>query len=718
MIAFQLAGKATRDALFLSTFGVAALPRMVIAAAIVSVALSVAVARVLARLGPARLVPALFGLSAVLLIGEWLLVESFRPLTAVLVYLHFTGFGALLVSGFWALFNERFDPRAARGSIGRITAAASAGGLLGGILPERVGATFQLTAMLPLLALLHLVAAVLVVAVIRGTHRPSAGPRPPSAPGLSGFGIFKGSAYLQNLALLVALTAAAEGTLDYVFKARATAAIPSGEELLRLFAAFYTATALIGILLQVAGLRGLLTRLGVARSVSVLPAGVTIAAGVSLALPGLLPVLAARGIEVILRNSAFRAGYELLFGPVARAEKRATKLLLDVGAARVGDVGAGCLIQATLPLAGSAAGGIILGTTMLLSASALAVARRLHLGYTAALAGSLHRRAAQLPLPEEGPASLLQTAGAFDLTELRGQLTEAGEADDSAGPRSQSTSHPPPPADRGRGLADRNPDTVRAALREGPLTAEVLEAAIDLLAWDAMAPEAIRALRESGGGHTAALVRHLLDPDEDFAIRRRLVTVLADQPGTEAVSGLLGALDDRRFEVRYRAGKALRRRAASPGGLVVDHARVIAAVLREAAVDRGVWESRQLIDAADDDWEAPVVDVVRDRANRSLEHVFTLLSLILPRTTVQLAFQGLHTDDPHLRGTALEYLETVLPEPVRQRLWPFLEDRESRSRPTARPAEDVVRDLLASKESIVLALDIARRRLSDPRQSP
>jgi hypothetical protein len=135
-------------------------------------------------------------------------------------------------------------------------------------------------------------------------------------------------------------------------------------------------------------------------------------------------------------------------------------------------------------------------------------------------------------------------------------------------------------------------------------------------------------------------------------------------------------------------------------------------------VDRGVWASRQLIDAADDELEAPVVDVVRERANRSLEHVFTLLSLILPRATVQLAYQGLQTDDPHLRGTALEYLESVLPETVRQRLWPFLEEEPGRPRRAGRSAEDAVRELLASKESIMLALDDLRSRRSGPAQAP
>ena len=711
MIAFQLAGKATRDALFLSTFGVAYLPRMLITAAIFSVVLSVALAGILARVGPARVIPPLFAASAALMATEWLVAGVHRPLAAVLVYLHLSGFGALLVSGFWALVNERFDPRTARGTIGRITAGASIGGLLGGILPERIGATFQLTAMLPILALLHLLAAFLILGVGQGPRRPAV-PSPASAePRLSGARIFRGSRYLRNLGLLVALTAAAEGTLDFVFKARATTAASNGEELLRLFAAFYTATALVSILLQVTALRGLLGRIGPARSVAVLPAGVTVAAAASLVLPGLGSVLLARASEVILHGSVFRAGYELLFTPVSRREKRATKPLLDVVAARVGDVAAGGLVQATLAALGSAASGILLGATMLLSAAALAVARRLHKGYTSALAGSLHRRAAQLPFPDEAPASLLQTAGAFDLTELRGNLAEGAE--EAGAPPTAPSTPTSAPADRRLALADRTPEAVRAALRAGPITAELLDPAVALLAWDEMAPEAIKALRASAAENIPRLVGHLLDPEEDFAIRRRLVSVLADQPAAEAVEGLVRALDDRRFEVRYRAGRALWRLAERATGLTLDSARVIEVVLREVTVDRNVWESRQLIDAADDEWETPVVNVVRERANRSLEHVFTLLSLILPRVTVQLAYQGLQTGDPHLRGTALEYLETVLPESVRQRLWPFLEDQGRRPGRTGRPAEDVVRELLASKESIMLALGDVRRRQID-----
>ena len=101
---------------------------------------------------------------------------------------------------------------------------------------------------------------------------------------------------------------------------------------------------------------------------------------------------------------------------------------------------------------------------------------------------------------------------------------------------------------------------------------------------------------------------------------------------------------------------------------------MFAIVLREVTVGRPVWESRRLLDARRGE-DTPVDAFVRDRAGASLAHVFTLLSLVLPQEPLQIAFRSLQTDDEQLQGTALEYLESVLPAQIRFRLWPFLERR-------------------------------------------
>jgi hypothetical protein len=75
---------------------------------------------------------------------------------------------------------------------------------------------------------------------------------------------------------------------------------------------------------------------------------------------------------------------------------------------------------------------------------------------------------------------------------------------------------------------------------------------------------------------------------------------------------------------------------------------------------------------------------VKGRMSQGLLHVFTLLSLVLPADPVQVALRSLHTDDEKLRGTALEYLDGVLPPAIRERLWPSLEQLQELTRRSAR----------------------------------
>jgi hypothetical protein len=128
-------------------------------------------------------------------------------------------------------------------------------------------------------------------------------------------------------------------------------------------------------------------------------------------------------------------------------------------------------------------------------------------------------------------------------------------------------------------------------------------------------------------------------------------------------------------------------------------------VIREVEVGAGVWESRKLEQMDDEGWSPVVDELLRDRANRSLEHVFTLLALVMPKDPLRIAFKALHTDDPQLRGTALEYLESSLPPEIRRPLWPYLEDNRPRRAAPARSQEEVIQDLLQSNVSIIVKLE-------------
>ena len=85
---------------------------------------------------------ALAGGSGLLQLAErWLL--GLRPgLASVLIYLHMAGLGVILLSSFWSMLNEEFDPREAKRRFGQIAAGGTIGGVLGGLGAERTVAWF------------------------------------------------------------------------------------------------------------------------------------------------------------------------------------------------------------------------------------------------------------------------------------------------------------------------------------------------------------------------------------------------------------------------------------------------------------------------------------------------------------------------------------------------------------------------------------------------
>ena len=148
----------------------------------------------------------------------------------------------------------------------------------------------------------------------------------------------------MNLAVLVLLGTMSAALLDYLFKSSAAAAFGKGPALTRYFALFYTANQVLSFAVQTFLTPVALRRLGLGRTVGWHPAAVAFGAGASLLGPQAIMAPLARGLELVLRGSFLRSGYELFFTPVPPREKRAVKTFIDVGCDRMGDAfGAGVL---------------------------------------------------------------------------------------------------------------------------------------------------------------------------------------------------------------------------------------------------------------------------------------------------------------------------------------------------------------------------------------
>jgi serine/threonine protein kinase len=98
-----VAGKATRDALYLANLDITTLPSMVIATAVVSLLLVAVLSKALSRRAPEIVIPVIFVANAVLLLAEWRLTTLAPVWAARAVYLQIAGVGPMLGSGFWLM---------------------------------------------------------------------------------------------------------------------------------------------------------------------------------------------------------------------------------------------------------------------------------------------------------------------------------------------------------------------------------------------------------------------------------------------------------------------------------------------------------------------------------------------------------------------------------------------------------------------------------------
>ena len=690
-----VAGKATRDALFLTSHDIGALPVMLMATALVSIVLVSLHARAGRLLAPRVLVPSSFVASGILFFLEWLLRTSAPSAVAVLVYLHVSVAGPLLASGFWLIVSELYSPRTAKKGIGRIAGLGTLGGVAGALIAERTATTLGMPAMLLVLGVLQIATAALVYRLARsmpgsGSRESMAAPHP--LPVSSGLRQVAETPYLRRMALLVLLSTSSAVIVDYVFKAAAVGALGPGDGLLRFFSLYYGLTGLAAFGFQVLASRRVLERFGIAGATSA--PSIALAGGLvaGLLFPGFGTFVAVRAGEAIFRGSWFRAGYELFFAPLPAAEKRATKSLIDVTFDRLGDALGGALIPLVVALAPAVHRPVLLALAMAASLAAIVAASTLSKWYITTLEKNLLNRGIDADLHEAvDPATLAILADVRTRDAAPETVTPAART---------ATALPPEPLLQEIALL-RSSDhrrIVRLLLRQVGLPGELVPHVIPLLAVDALADSALFALRKVAEDHAGQMADALLNPAQPLPIRRRLARVFSVCVSQRAADALLAALDDERFDVRFQVARSLSAMVARNPALRIPPARIAQVVLNEVAVGRPVWEGRRLLDGFVS--ASPLDEFVRDRAGQSLAHVFTLLSLVYPREPLQIAFRSLHGDDPYLRGTALEYLEGILPAEVREPLWPFL--IRSRTAPAADHQQERVVELLRASKSVTL----------------
>jgi hypothetical protein len=711
MMAQLVASRAIRDGFFLSHFPADQLPKMMMAAGLLSVIVVLGSARLLRGIAPAQSVPWLFAFSAFLYVIEWLLAGYYPAVAAVTVYLHVLSIGLLVASGFWSVVNERFDPYTAKLSIGRIAGGATLGGVLGGVVAWGAAHRVDVSTMILALAVTNALCAV-GVKILGAGSRPVHGQEEDQGAALS---ILARHPYLRNLALLVSLGAFCQVCYEYVFKSSVAAVYTDSGELVSFFALFYMGLNIVTFLIQHLLTRRVLTRYGLSFTVGSLHGTGVVLGIVGLLFPGLPAAMAMRGGIGAVENSMFRSGYELLYTPVLPDKKRPTKTLIDVGGEMFGGVlgaAAAFLLLATIP--GVANTALILAGIGA-SLAGLYVTRRIRFGYVQSLADTLEARNVDLEEVAFGseqravtplPPPSLQQAFSENLAGSTAKATDTGFAITRAELREYLRVREPgnsvtdidgvgdwryaplqserPTSASGRSrdvvigaiasLRSGDPEAIRQAISEHhPLPRELVEPAIHLLANPNVADQVQTALRYVAPVHLGALLDTLRSEDVDMAARRRVCSILSHVPTQRCVDGLLSLVDKVDPVLRLRIASSLLLIRRHNLELRFDRSQIFELAEREAHVCRRIWFSRVVLDP-----RITTTPALESREGRRVVQGFTFISTLLLTVLDQqpaiLAARSLAQTSSAKRGAGIEYLENVLPPGLLKALQPLLVD--------------------------------------------
>jgi hypothetical protein len=300
----------------------------------------------------------------------------------------------------------------------------------------------------------------------------------------------------------------------------------------------------------------------------------------------------------------------------------------------------------------------------------------------------LLRQGDELEMPQYSIAdfTVAESMAGLDRASIQRALATAGRNDTAIAPVA-AVAPPEPPDPVVAAIVElRSQDLarIRAALRQPLRDPLLVGALVPLLERSELVRPVITALTGFGARAAGEMASVLLDPSSPDVVRRRLPLALKSCPSTLARDALLASLESPAFELRLRCGRALI-------ALTDEHPRLLAPF-----PDLLTFVDREIGGDAEP-------HLVR-------EHIFNLLTLALEREPARIAARSFASDDTYLRGTALEYLETVLPGRVFSAMGPMLAVTGPAPRRTRAPA-DARAELLRAGATMTVSREELRRQL-------
>ncbi len=331
--------KPTVNGLFLSRFGVEALPLAFIMVAVVAAVVSTLYSRLLFEVSLYKISIRILAGSvlSMVLFGIFLQFNIFESAILYIFYIWVAIFALLATSQFWVLANIVFNPREAKRLFGFIGAGAIAGGILGGYITSVLAQLFG-SEILPFVGAALLAICIPVTQQI--WKKNVAGSYKLAQPKKQAHGnkdhqhplrLILKSKHLTYLASIVGVSVMVAKLVDYQFGGVAAALIPDKDELTAFFGFWFATFNVISLFTQLFLTRKVVGIFGVGSSLFFLPGAILIAVIVLLIMPELL--MAAVFLKMAdgsLKQSINKAAMELLIMPISTTIKNQTKTFIDV----------------------------------------------------------------------------------------------------------------------------------------------------------------------------------------------------------------------------------------------------------------------------------------------------------------------------------------------------------------------------------------------------
>lgn len=198
-------------------------------------------------------------------------------------------------------------------------------------------------------------------------------------------------------------------------------------------------------------------------------------------------------------------------------------------------------------------------------------------------------------------------------------------------------------------------------------------------------PDLLAAARDGlamfGDRVTGTLGDHLADVTVPVELRRELPRVLGEIPTQESAHALMRVHDRSDVPLSTRLLQACTRIRLARRDVVFPADRVsedIAHDVRSELFALVNYRSCPLGDRRSG--ERLLCVALNERMEQALERVFRRLALLYPPREIRAAWLGTSSDDPKVRGHALEYLENALSVEHRELVMPLLDDRGDEGR--------------------------------------